>query len=136
MGQELPASDWGRDTLTALPYIHDIPINRQVGKDSYANLPAAFRSSDRRIAAIEIPAPRQSSEKNDVPLGRIWQTRFMVIKSLTQLLQLIPLRAGINSSLALGAAVGATAAESVWIVASYPLTQGSFVLIGEKLDRV
>lgn len=57
----------------------------------------------------------------------------MVFITLTQLVQMIPLGAGINSSLAIGEALGATNAESVWIVASYPLTQGAFVLIGKCL---
>lgn len=55
----------------------------------------------------------------------------MVFITLTQLVQMIPLGAGINSSLAIGEALGATNAQSVWIVASYPLTQGAFVLIGK-----
>lgn len=59
------------------------------------------------------------------------QNLFMVFITLTQLVQMIPLGAGINSSLAIGEALGATNAESVWIVASYPLTQGAFVLIGK-----
>jgi hypothetical protein len=58
------------------------------------------------------------------------QNLFMIFITLTQLVQMVPLGAGINSSFAIGAALGATAAESVWIVASYPLTQGTFVLIG------
>lgn len=44
---------------------------------------------------------------------------------------MIPLGVGINSGLALGKALGASPVSSVWIVASYPLTQGAFVLIGQ-----
>ena len=65
-----------------------------------------------------------------LPLSTRRQNLFMVFITLTQLVQMIPLGAGINSSLAIGKALGATNAQSVWIVASYPLTQGSFVLIG------
>lgn len=57
----------------------------------------------------------------------------MVFITLTQLVQMIPLGAGINSGLAIGEALGATRVESTWIVASYPLTQGAFVLIGTCL---
>lgn len=57
----------------------------------------------------------------------------MIFITLTQLVQMIPLGAGINSGLAIGKALGATRIESVWIVASYPLTQGAFVLIGKCL---
>lgn len=68
--------------------------------------------------------------KNEMP-SLLRQNVFMVFITLTQLVQMIPLGAGINSSFAIGAALGATEAQSVWIVASYPLTQGTFVLIGE-----
>lgn len=60
---------------------------------------------------------------------------FMIFITLTQLVQMIPLGAGINSSLAIGSALGATRTQSVWIVASYPLTQGSFVLIGKRISH-
>ena len=60
------------------------------------------------------------------------QNLFLICITLTQLVQMIPLGVGINSGLALGAAVGALRIDSVWIVASYPLTQGSFVLIGKS----
>lgn len=59
----------------------------------------------------------------------------MTFITLTQLVQMIPLGAGINSGLAIGEALGATRIEAVWIVASYPLTQGAFVLIGECFPR-
>lgn len=67
---------------------------------------------------------------NEVP-SLLRQNIFMVFITLTQLVQMIPLGAGINSSFAIGAALGASEAQSVWIVASYPLTQGTFVLIGK-----
>ena len=70
-----------------------------------------------------------------LPLSTRRQNFFMVFITLTQLVQMIPLGAGINSSLAIGQALGATNVQSVWIVASYPLTQGSFVLIGKYLPR-
>lgn len=55
----------------------------------------------------------------------------LVLITLTQLVQMIPLGVGINSGLAIGRALGANDIQSTWIVASYPLTQGTFVLIGE-----
>jgi hypothetical protein len=67
--------------------------------------------------------------KGNAP-SNLRQNLFMVFITLTQLVQMVPLGAGINSSFAIGAALGATQAQSVWIVASYPLTQGTFVLIG------
>lgn len=73
---------------------------------------------------------RKEKEK-EMPPSELRQNLFMVFITLTQLVQMIPLGAGINSGLAIGKALGATNLESVWIVASYPLTQGSFVLIGK-----
>ncbi|KAB8300498.1 hypothetical protein EYC80_000663 [Monilinia laxa] len=73
--------------------------------------------------------------KNKMP-SQLRENIFMVFITLTQLVQMIPLGAGINSSFAIGEALGATEAQSVWIVASYPLTQGTFVLIGGRLGAV
>ncbi|KFY92969.1 hypothetical protein V498_04639 [Pseudogymnoascus sp. VKM F-4517 (FW-2822)] len=55
---------------------------------------------------------------------------------LTQLVQMIPYGSGINAGLEIGRRLGATPAESTWIVASYPLTQGAFVLIGGRIGAV
>ena len=55
---------------------------------------------------------------------------FLIFITLAQLVQMIPLGAGINSGLVIGEALGGTQLESVWVVASYALTLGSFVLIG------
>jgi MFS family permease len=70
---------------------------------------------------------------------RISQTRkniFMVAVVLTQLLQMIPFGTGINSGLSIAASIGATPIQATWIAASYPLTQGTFVLIGGRLGAV
>ncbi|KAI0271711.1 major facilitator superfamily domain-containing protein [Gloeopeniophorella convolvens] len=53
---------------------------------------------------------------------------------ITQLVQMAPIGVGIDASGAIGATVGSSsAAESTWIAASYPLTQGSFILPGGRL---
>ncbi|OBT77547.1 hypothetical protein VF21_04575 [Pseudogymnoascus sp. 05NY08] len=49
---------------------------------------------------------------------------------------MIPYGSGINAGLEIGKRLGATPAESTWIVASYPLTQGAFVLMGGRLGAV
>lgn len=71
-----------------------------------------------------------AEQKGVDPSGALRGKIFLLCITLTQLVQMIPLGVGINSGLALGKALGASSVESVWIVASYPLTQGSFVLIG------
>lgn len=58
------------------------------------------------------------------------QNLLLLFMSLSQLVQMVPVGVGINSGFVIGAALGANAIQSVWVVASYPLTQGSFVLIG------
>ncbi|PON22086.1 hypothetical protein TGAM01_v208960 [Trichoderma gamsii] len=80
------------------------------------------------------PAPNLSDQ---VPKPR--RSRDALISAaivLTQLVQMIPYGAGINGGLEIGKRVGATPAESAWIVASYPLTQGAFVLMGGRLGAV
>ncbi|KAK4115105.1 hypothetical protein N656DRAFT_795795 [Canariomyces notabilis] len=64
------------------------------------------------------------------------ETVFLVLFTLTQLVQSIPLGAGINSGLAIGSSLGSPPSSAAWIVASYPLTQGAFVLIGGRLGEV
>lgn len=70
-------------------------------------------------------------EKGAAPPSDLRQNLFMIFITLTQLVQMIPLGVGINSGLAIGEALGASHISSVWIVASYPMTQGAFVLIGK-----
>lgn len=78
-------------------------------------------------------SPETSLQKSNTPPSALRQNVFMIFITLTQLVQMIPLGAGINSGLAIGEALGATRIQSSWIVASYPLTQGAFVLIGKCL---
>lgn len=61
---------------------------------------------------------------------------FVVFIVLTQLVQMIPYGAGIDGAFVIGRALGAGEAEFAWIAASYPLTQGSFVLISGRLGTV
>ncbi|KAB8073643.1 MFS general substrate transporter [Aspergillus leporis] len=77
-----------------------------------------------------------ASAKPGASLSTLRENLFMIFITLTQLVQMIPLGAGINSGLAIGESLGATHIQSVWIVASYPLTQGAFVLIGGRLGAV
>ena len=69
-------------------------------------------------------------ETGSAPPSELRQNLFMIFITLTQLVQMIPLGVGINSGLAIGEMLDAPHINSVWIVASYPLTQGAFVLIG------
>jgi MFS family permease len=61
---------------------------------------------------------------------------FILFIVLAQLIQLVQFGAGINIALVVAPKLGASAAQGVWIAASYPLTQGSFVLIGGTLGAV
>ncbi|APA07639.1 hypothetical protein sscle_03g024090 [Sclerotinia sclerotiorum 1980 UF-70] len=94
-------------------------------------------SSNKESYAVSPPSANNFLEngsntppKSGVP-SALRQNIFMIFITLTQLVQMIPLGAAINSSFAIEAALGATEAQSVWIVASYPLTQGTFVLSGK-----
>ncbi|KAL2826018.1 MFS general substrate transporter [Aspergillus pseudoustus] len=55
---------------------------------------------------------------------------------LCQLVQLIPYGAGVNGSFKIAEEIGATPQEAAWIAASYPLTQGAFVLMGGRVGAV
>ena len=88
------------------------------------------------ISPIDNMLPEPILQKSNTPPSPLRENVFMIFITLTQLVQMIPLGAGINSGLAIGEALGATPIESVWIVASYPLTQGAFVLIGKCLPHL
>lgn len=114
---------------------HDSSSKNHGSQTPDASLPPAdSRASEHGIETSSL------SPINNMLLPTIMspqrQNLFMVFITLTQLVQMIPLGAGINSSLAIGEALGATNAQSVWIVASYPLTQGAFVLIGKCSSRL
>jgi hypothetical protein len=95
---------------------------------SNSNANSNYGPSDQ----IAVPQPAAADiSPNQKPLTNTQENLFMFFITLTQLVQMIPLGAGINSGLAIGEAVGATHIQSVWITASYPLTQGAFVLIGK-----
>jgi MFS family permease len=61
---------------------------------------------------------------------------FTVFVVLTQLVQMIPYGVGINAGPIIAPQLGTSAAKGGWIAAAYPLTQGSFVLIGGTLGSV
>ena len=114
------ASGHGNDTLSPLPHPSNFPPSGH-GKDASSILP-----NDNMY-------PEATLQRSNTPPSALRQDLFMIFITLTQLVQMIPLGAGINSGLAIGEALGATHIKSVWIVASYPLTQGAFVLIGKCL---
>lgn len=118
MVNSLSAGEHGNDTLHPSPHPNSSPTR----ENSKEHVFIADDSGILREAQLQKSTTLPSEQR---------QTLFMVFITLTQLVQMIPLGAGINSSLAIGKVLGATRLESAWIVASYPLTQGSFVLIGK-----
>jgi MFS family permease len=61
---------------------------------------------------------------------------FTIFVVLTQLVQMVPYGVGINAGPIIATQLGTSAQKGGWIAASYPLTQGSFVLIGGTLGSV
>jgi len=133
-------------TPTAQP--HDAALQEKSAADTTtssvnttADTVASNRPTDLPTAAIEpklaasAAAHSESRPIADDP-SESRKTLFLIFITLTQLVQSIPLGAGINSGLAIGESLGASAVASVWVVASYPLTQGTFVLIGGRLGEI
>ena len=48
----------------------------------------------------------------------------------------MPFGAGLSTSLQISSEIGATGGRAAWLAASYPLTQGAFVLIGGRFGDV
>ncbi|CEN62352.1 hypothetical protein ASPCAL08988 [Aspergillus calidoustus] len=55
---------------------------------------------------------------------------------LCQLVQMVPYGAGINACFDIAEDIGATPHQATWIVASYPLTQGAFILMGGRVGAI
>jgi hypothetical protein len=89
------------------------------------------RGDDEKENYNAVLCTEPAMKTGPVPPSELRQNLFMIFITLTQLVQMIPLGVGINSGLAIGEALDAPPINSVWIVTSYPLTQGAFVLIGE-----
>lgn len=117
MESEFSASGPGSDSPPSSP--HPLP------------LPPTTSTTSKPDSINARPLP-----DSHAPPSELRQNLFMIFITLTQLVQMIPLGAGINSGLAIGEALGATRIQSTWVVASYPLTQGAFVLIGGRLGAV
>lgn len=110
--------------MASLPSSDQLPSERDISS-------SAQSFHDDTMHSLPTTPEHAQLRDDQPPPSPLRQNIFMVFITLTQLVQMIPLGAGINSSLSIGEALGATNVESVWIVASYPLTQGSFVLIGK-----
>lgn len=115
----------GTACLRSSEELQDISATLHQSKD----LSPLDREKEENYNAV--PCIEPILERSPVPPSELRQNLFMVFITLTQLVQMIPLGVGINSGLALGEALGAPPVGSVWIVASYPMTQGAFVLIGQ-----
>lgn len=61
---------------------------------------------------------------------------FTTVIVLTQLVQMMDFGCGIVSASIIGNVLGVTSAQAAWIASSYPLTQGSFVLVSGRLGAV
>lgn len=103
---------------------------------SQAQAEPASTSTESSFHADEAHRVVLGAEEKVTPPSAARQNLFMILITLTQLVQSIPLGAGINSGQAIGAALGASPLASAWVCASYPLTQGTFVLIGGRLGEI
>jgi MFS family permease len=88
------------------------------------------------VSSEDPASPTMEKTKSYERTSQARKNILMIFVVLTQLVQMIPFGAGINSSLSIAKSLGASPVQSVWIAASYPLTQGTFVLMGGRLGAV
>ncbi|UKZ79096.1 hypothetical protein TrVFT333_006846 [Trichoderma virens FT-333] len=86
-------------------------------------------NSDTETAIAE-----QNEVKKSQPTARDNILAFCIV--FCQLVQAIPYGAGLIAAIDIPKALEAPENKSVWIAASYPLTQGAFVLIGGRIGAV
>ena len=92
--------------------------------------------SDREEPHEMTAGTEDKKQAPDLPFSRSHAISIATAIVLTQFVQMIPYGAGINSSLEIGKRLGADRAQSTWIAASYPLTQGAFVLMGGRVGAI
>ncbi|KAL6872941.1 major facilitator superfamily domain-containing protein [Trichoderma novae-zelandiae] len=107
---------------------------------------------DQDANSFRNTSPQTLKESDDVERGRLPALNnavsrattiskkraytFMILIVLTQAVQMFAYGAGIVGAYTVGKHLGASDLKSTWIAASYPLTQGSFVLISGRLGTV
>ncbi|RWA10103.1 hypothetical protein EKO27_g4998 [Xylaria grammica] len=92
--------------------------------------------TDNTMSGDAIGTEMAAEQLTRSPPSQIRQNLILLLLTLTQLVQIAPLGVGVNSGLAIGQALGADRVQSTWVVASFPLTQGTFVLIGGRLGAI
>ncbi|PON23702.1 hypothetical protein TGAM01_v207349 [Trichoderma gamsii] len=84
--------------------------------------------------AADISHVEQGKAKQSQPSVRDNVLAFCIV--FCQLVQAIPYGAGLIAAIDIPKAIGAPEDKAIWIAASYPLTQGAFVLIGGRIGAV
>ncbi|KAH6699982.1 major facilitator superfamily domain-containing protein [Leptodontidium sp. MPI-SDFR-AT-0119] len=80
--------------------------------------------------------PSETENAGLMRQGRGQQLAILVSLILSQAVQIIPFGVGIAGGLSIAKSLGSDAGGAAWIVASYSMTQGTFVLIGGRLGDV
>jgi MFS family permease len=112
--------------MTSLTDSKDLPPEKQQDSDlEIPNPPSHLQDEENTL---------EKSTTNKTITGTRANT-FMFFTVATQLVQMIAFGVGINSGPVLAPKLGAPL-YGPWIAASYPLTQGTFVLIGGALGAV
>jgi MFS family permease len=86
-----------------------------------------------------LPLPRPVEEKkrllhHELPTSRKLTIAAFVI--LSQLIQMIPYGAGIVGAPGISKELNVPLSKGVWIAASYPLTQGAFIIAGGRIGAL
>lgn len=101
---------------------------------------------DRRLASnlsVNTHADAETTDptlertvSHDPTLSKKRAVAFTTVIVLTQLVQMMAFGSGIVSASIIGNVLSVTPAQAAWIASSYPLTQGSFVLVSGRLGAV
>lgn len=91
------------------------------------NAPVDTEAADPSLERAVSRAPTLSKKRANA---------FITVVVLTQLVQMMDFGSGIVSASIIGDTLGVTPAQAAWIASSYPLTQGSFVLVSGRLGAV
>ncbi|KAH8820553.1 major facilitator superfamily domain-containing protein [Xylogone sp. PMI_703] len=106
-----------------------IGISQQPGAGSAGDSTTSTATDNRAQVKDE-----EGNSEISKPLVRANFIAFFIV--LCQLVQAIPYGAGLLAAIDIPKALGGSQSKGVWIAASYPLTQGAFVLIGGRIGAI
>ncbi|PNP39574.1 hypothetical protein TGAMA5MH_08593 [Trichoderma gamsii] len=115
----------------------DLGVTKVASNDNEKKQRMSSSPSENAHADMEATDSSLERAVSRVPtLSKKRANAFITVVVLAQLVQMMDFGSGIVSASIIGNSLGVTPAQAAWIASSYPLTQGSFVLVSGRIGAV